>query len=257
VEVSGDFANFRAVYDGLTGEVMRSHVQFLGYHLGNWFRALDSTSEVAPIIKNLQIGLDFAKWHAETEAGSHGIGGSLSWPKDPKERLGMQLLLFRSAVEKGNGDIIAGYGWRFIPSSDRNFNNSARRFIDQVFRPMAAELRRYLEKQMMAVPAADRVVKLDHNSPPYHDLLTALERLEEALRSSNEYEDGEEKEQRIAEVSASRRLLNAPRVALAALTALLRPVVVQFTTKVKDSLITTAAALTSAAILAWLGTHLF
>jgi hypothetical protein len=47
--VDGDFANFRAVYDDLTQEVMRAYVQFLADHISNWFRTLDTTSEVAPI----------------------------------------------------------------------------------------------------------------------------------------------------------------------------------------------------------------
>jgi len=250
--VSGDFANFRAVYDDLTDEVMRSHVQFLTDHLANWFRTLDTTSEVAPIIQKLQSEVDFEPWKKELEV-SIQLNRSLTWPKEPEKRLATQLLLFRSAAEGGNGDVIAGYGWRFIPSQDRSINNSARRFIDQVFRPMATELRRYLEREMTTVPAADRVVPLDHNSPSYREVVDNLERLENALRSSNEYSDEAEKGQRIAEVSASRRLLEAGQVRVEALAALLRPVIVQFTTKVKDNLITAAALAVSSGIIAWLG----
>jgi hypothetical protein len=121
---------------------------------------------------------------------------------------------------------------------------------------MAAELRRYLEREIATVPAADRVVPLDHNSPSYREIVDDLERLENALRSSNEYSDETEKGQRIAEVSASRRLLEAGQVRVEALVALLRPVIVQFTTKVKDNLITAAALAVSGGIIAWLG-HIF
>jgi hypothetical protein len=86
--VSGDFANFIAVYDDLTGEVMRSHVQFLADHLANWFRTLDTSSEVAPIIQRLQSGIDFETWKKELEA-SIRTNRSLSWPKEPEKRLAM------------------------------------------------------------------------------------------------------------------------------------------------------------------------
>jgi hypothetical protein len=60
--VSGDFANFRAVYDELTDEVLRSHVQFLADHLANWLRTLDTTDDVAPIIQSLQSKIEFEPW---------------------------------------------------------------------------------------------------------------------------------------------------------------------------------------------------
>jgi hypothetical protein len=208
MEVGGDFANFRAVYDELTDEVMRSHVQFLADHLANWFQTLDTTSDVAPIVQKLQRRVEFEPWMNEVEA-SVRLNRSLTWPKEPEDRLAMQLLLFRSVAEARNGELIAGYGWRFIPSHDNNINNSARRFIDQVFRPMAAELRRYLERNVASVPAADRIVTLNHNSPDYQHMMSALETLEEVLRSTNDYPDAEEKERVVAEISAGRRLLQA------------------------------------------------
>jgi hypothetical protein len=129
------------------------------------------------------------------------------WPKEPEKRLATQLLLFRSAAEGGKGDVIAGYGRRFTPSQEPSINNSAHRFIDQVFRPMAAELRRHLERELAAVPAADRVVSLNHNSPKYKAAADALEALEDTLTGTNGYPDAEDKEQKIPEVSAARRLL--------------------------------------------------
>jgi hypothetical protein len=233
---SGDFANFRVVYDDLTNEVMRSHVQFLADHLANWFRTLDTSSEIAPIIQNLQSGIDFEPWKKELEL-SIRLNRSLAWPKEPEKRLATQLLLFRSAAESGNGEVIAGYGWRFISSQDPNINNSARRFVDQVFRPMAAELRRYLERQLTAVPAADRLVLLNHNSQQYTDAIEAAEEVEKAIREANDFPDAEEKEQHIAEVSAVRRLLQAARVRVEAIVVLLKPLADLARTKLKDTLV--------------------
>ena len=97
--------------------MIRSHVQFLTDHQSNWFRTLDTTSEVAQIIQKLQSGIDFEPWKKELEV-SIQLNRSLVWPKEPEKRLATQLLLFRSAAEGGKGDVIAGYGWRFTPSQD-------------------------------------------------------------------------------------------------------------------------------------------
>jgi hypothetical protein len=251
VEVSGGFANFRAVYDDLTDEVMRSHVQFLASHLSNWFHTLDTTSKIAPIIQNLQRGVDFVPWRKELDV-SIKLNRSLSWPKDPEKRLATQLLLFRSVAVEGNGDVIAGWGWRFIPSQDTSINNSAQRFIDQVFRPMAAELRRHLERELAAVPAADRTVPLNHNSKEYGDTIEAAEEVEKTIREANDFPDQEEKEQRVAEISAVRRLLQAARVRVEPIVVLLKPLVELAKTKLKDNLVGTAIS----AFLTLLGTLL-
>jgi nucleotide-binding universal stress UspA family protein len=236
VPVSGDFANFRAVYDDLTGEVLRSHMQFLPDHLRNWFEVLDTTREVAPIVQSLQSGLDFKKWRDE-QISNANRGGVLSWPADRAERLGMKLLMFRSSVEEARADFIAWFGHTFLPSSDRNVNNSARRVIDQVFRPMASELRRYLEKEAASVPAADRSVPLNHNSKEFTETVEAAKEVEKAIQEANDFPELEEKEQRIAEVSAVRRLLQAARVRVEAIVVLMKPLAELAVTKLKDNLV--------------------
>jgi hypothetical protein len=86
---------------------------------------------------------------------------------------------------------------------------------------LAAELRRYLEKEAATVPASDRVVTLDHNSPKYRAATDALETLEDAITETNDDPDAEDKEQKISEISAARRLLQAVRVRVAAIGTLL------------------------------------
>jgi hypothetical protein len=183
--ISGDFANFRSTYDFYTDEVMRSHVQFLPDHLANWFRTLDTTSDVAPIIQELQRGIDFESWRKEQEGRASGMGGTIEWPIEPEKQLGMKLLLFRSAAEKRSADVISWFGFVFMPSSDRSIDAAARRFVEQVFGPMARELRRYLERRASEVPAADLIVTLDHNSAAYKDAIAALDTLENVIRGAN------------------------------------------------------------------------
>jgi hypothetical protein len=66
------------------------------------------------------------------------------------------------------------------------------------------------------------------------------------------FPDVEEKEQRVAEVSAVRRPLQATRVRVEAVVALLKPLVEQAKTKLKDTLISMAVT----QLLALLGTLL-
>jgi hypothetical protein len=252
---NGDFVNFRAVFDQLTDEVMRARYQFISDHLCNWFRAIDDTPSISVIVKQLESGLNIHDWWTEYAWPKEMGGGKLKWPEDPEKELGMKLLLFRAFSEARPDRDIGAFGYQHIHVGT-NINDNARAVIDQLFRPMARELRRYLERKVAEVPASDRVVRIDDNSKAYRDVVDALEKLEETLRCANDYSDVLEKDQRVAEVSASLRLLKAAQVRVEALVALLRPVVVQFTTKVKDNLISAAAAKVSTAIVAWLG-HFF
>jgi histidinol-phosphate/aromatic aminotransferase/cobyric acid decarboxylase-like protein len=115
---------------------------------------------------------------------------------------------------------ISNFGFSYFRTG-RDVNDNAHSVIEQVFKPMARELRRYLEQEVSKVPAADRVVRLDHNSAPYRDAIDALEKLEKVLREANDYPDGEDKDQRIAEVSATRRLLQSVRVRVTAVVAVI------------------------------------
>jgi hypothetical protein len=102
---------------------------------------------------------------------------------------------------------------------------------------MEAELRRYLEKQLATVPAADRLVPLNHNSQQYTVTIEAADEVEKTIREANDFLDQEEKEQRIAEVSAVRRLLQAARVRVEAVVVLLKPLAEQARTKLRDTIV--------------------
>jgi hypothetical protein len=216
-------SNFHATYDELTREVLLAMNSFVPERLQEWFSHLDGEPEAAAAIQKLQAGQDFSHWFAMQGRSPQPGAPRLQWPEGNDKRLGMQLLLFRSMAR---GDINAGVlGKIYIPGSGRNINDNAKAFIDQVFRPMSRELIRYLrrvgeEKAEEPVPAADRVVSLDHNSPKYKAAADALETLENALTEANDYPDAEDKEQKIAEVSATRRLLQAARVRVTAVGAL-------------------------------------
>jgi hypothetical protein len=74
-----------------------------------------------------------------------------------------------------------------------------------------------------AVPASDRVVRLDHNSAAYLEADAELTEAIAALRANNAYRasDPEDYEQRLAELEGGQRLLKAPQTRLDAITAVL------------------------------------
>ncbi len=73
------------------------------------------------------------------------------------------------------------------------------------------------------VPAANRTVTLDHNGSGYKRALEAVETVIETVRGDNEYgnRDPEDKEQRLAELSAGKRLLEAGRASVNAVNTVL------------------------------------
>jgi hypothetical protein len=246
--MGGNFVNFRAVYDELTDEVARARYQFLPGHLQNWFATVDATPDVSRIVEHLQSGLDLPTWLQQCEPGR-----TLVWPEQREKRLGMLLLLFRAASQGKVKIEILGFHFLHL---GRDVNANASAFIEQIFVPMARDLRRYLEQQIGSVaiaPASDRIVPLDHNSTAYQDAMHALGTLERVLIEANDYTDLEEKDQRVAEVSATRRLLQSARVRTAAISAVIGPPLLYLTMKFVDTGIGKAAGTAIEKLIALLG----
>lgn len=78
---------------------------------------------------------------------------------------------------------------------------------------------------------------LNHNSKEYTETIEAAEEVEKAIQEANDFPDPEEKAQRIAEVSAVRRLLQAARVRVEAIVVLLKPLGELARTKLRDTLV--------------------
>jgi hypothetical protein len=259
-----NFTNFRAVYDDLTGEVERSSEQFLPDHLENWFRLIDETPGVREIVRELErpIFLTFITWFQEVRkfdtsplSDRSKARSNLTWPQGPDKRLGTQISVFRELAKRN--ETARNFGARFIRESSEA--KAARDLIDHIFMPMARELRRRLEaalgdREDLAIPASDRTVNLNHNSEPYREAVEALDELERALTEANDYPDAEDKEQRIAEVSAARRLLKAARVRIGAVAVLLSSGIVYFTTQLTTTAVGKAASVVVDKIVALLGT---
>lgn len=250
-----DLDNFFSEFDELTQYVIASRHQFFEDNLKRWFEALDETSVIAEVVTSLEYTIDIQQFlkNAANTKGSMVGSGVLNWPAQREKRLGTQLLLFREIASKRIK------GWQFAVdytyAGSNNLNDNVTALADQIFRPFAGDLRRFLKRQTSnSIPASDRVVQLNHNSPEYKNTIDALETLEQTIVEANDYEDVEDKEQKIAEVSAGRRLMQAAKIRVAAISAVLSVPILYLIKKFIDTGIGKAATACYDALLALFGT---
>jgi hypothetical protein len=229
-------------YDELAGDVAGSKYQFFCGNVRRWIDLLDRTPSFSePIRHELEGAADFKVWFEPYRVVAMGHGSrAIEWPRERAERLGIQILLFRRFAA---GDIDPGTFALTILQSGKHINDGIADIVNQIFTPLARELKRYLQRKIVppeatsVVPAADREVTLDHNSKAYAETTMGLDTLVEALEQTNEYCDAEDKQEKIAELSAGRRLLRALRVRYVAITALLGPPLVWLAGKFAGSVI--------------------
>jgi hypothetical protein len=242
--INRNFTNFRAIYDELTDEVGKSREQFLPDHLENWFDVIEETPSVREIVGGLMKAAFLDQLTLIGDIKKPGIENKKRpWPIGRDKRLGVQLCVFKEIAAR---TLLARvFGARFIEGTQPE--EAADQVVKHVFLPMARDLRRRLEsepeeQEEPMAPASDRNVTLDHNSEPYKDVMDALDRLEKAIVEANDYPDTEDKDQRIAEVSAAKRLLLAVRVRVGALVHLAKPLVVTLAKKFVETEIGKAAS---------------
>lgn len=217
------FADIEEDYRDATDDVLRASADTFERALRDWFSVLDADPSVAGRIKALEASVDFENWYAEGEKtqGSFVGSGTLDWARDRSERLGQTLALFRHFARKE--DAYVDFSTSFFYAGSR-YDEMVSKIVRELFEPFARDLLKGLRRAATeAVPAADRVVTIDHNSPQYADAARQLETLEKAVIQSNELPDPAEKERVVAEISAGRRLLQATKVRFRALVELLSP----------------------------------
>ena len=94
-------------------------------------------------------------------------------------------------------------------------------------------------------PGINRAVSLNHNSAQYKETMEALDKVEESVRGSNEYNDDEDKKLRLAEMGAGKELLKSTSVRPAAVRAVLAGTLIYLAEKFAN------APIGEAALLAW------
>jgi hypothetical protein len=207
-------------YDDLTGYVRRSDYDVFASNLASWYAFLNRTSPVDALVKSLENSVNYDEWSKTGLIDQRGTGhGRVKLPSDPDMKLGILIGMFRRLAGDERQSLNFAHSYA---SSARNFNENINDLVGKLFDPLADDLRRRIrriESSESKIPASDRFVNVNHNSPAYKELEESLEELEKNLIALNDYDDPEDKEQRIAEISAGRRLLKATRVRIEGLLA--------------------------------------
>jgi hypothetical protein len=236
-------------YDALTSDVTESLHQQFSESIVRWLTFVELESLSAQLVAGLGKHLSRQDWQNAYATPSAGMGGgTVHLPLEKLDRLGAQLDLFRAV---GRGELSAtDFALGYLRSGTTNLNQMTHDVVRHQFTPMARDLRRHIgqnwdEIMSGGVPASDRIVSLDHNSQSYLELLDALKKVREAVENTNAYDDTDDKEQRLSELSAGETLLHAPRVSVAAIKATTFRCLIYLGNKFADNIV---GALVTAAI---------
>lgn len=220
-----NFDDDLAEYDALTTDVAMSTYDTFRPNFQRWFDLLEETPSFAMVVAHLERDLNFKEWWDRTSERDEYGNTVLTWPKGTDGRLGMQLKTYRAFLE-GKPDVL-GFHATFLRSTDsRVFDIMLGDVRQQVFDPMARDLRRRFVQAAQAeeageIPASDRVVTINHNAPEFAEATAALDSVAEAVRSANDYGDDADREQQLAEITASKGLFASARVRAQAVIAVL------------------------------------
>jgi hypothetical protein len=139
-------------YDAAAEMVAQSRFQFFVPNLRRWFRTVDGYPPFAAIVlQQLNAEIEFDSWYqksAETLQSMVG-SGTLLWPREPQKVLALQLMLFR----KFEREDLTPYDFCsiFLYSAD-DYDVMVRDIVEQLFRPMTIDLRRYLHRVIRNTP---------------------------------------------------------------------------------------------------------
>lgn len=217
-------------FDHYAHEVSVARHQDFARILRQWFRALEQAPEpLRGRIAWLREHFPADRLEKEVIITGRGMVGSgrLNWPDDLEDRLSGQLQLLWALTEKE--DSAWQFAFKFFPGGGNNIDATLAKLVEHLFEPHARELRRYLAKNAekplsgqreVAVPASDRIVRLDHNHPDYLATINAIESTESASIASNEILP-EDRERIKFELDAGILLLKATSARVDAIEAVL------------------------------------
>lgn len=224
------FEQFAADYADLANDVINAGYETYETKLTDWLDFIEREPISKDRIANLQQGFDFDAWYeaAKATVGSMVGSGRLDWAKDRTERLGQQLALFKhfTANDFSWSDFTSNFLW-----AGSRYNDSIRKLNSELFEPFARDLLKDIQRSGTAhqaspeIPAADRIVTLDHNARPYVQAVNGLDQVMDDLQRSNEIgaDDPSTRERIVAELDAGRRLLKASQVRAQAVWAVVYP----------------------------------
>ncbi|RUW52406.1 hypothetical protein EN851_31465 [Mesorhizobium sp. M8A.F.Ca.ET.208.01.1.1] len=226
--MADDVDEFFDDFDHYANEVSAARHQDFARILKQWFQTLEHAPEpLRSRLAWLREYLPAGQLEKEVIVQGRGMVGSgkLNWPDDLEYRLSGQLQLLDALTEKEDSAWQFAFG--FFPGGGNNINATLNQLVEHFFQPHVRELRRYLVKNAEkpitrpeAVPASDRLVRLDHNQPEYLATIDAIAVAESAAVASNEILP-EDRERIKFELDAGILLLKASSARIDAIEAVL------------------------------------
>jgi hypothetical protein len=248
-----DISNLLQEYDELASAVTSASHGLYQSALARWVSLIDEIPAFARECSRLESMNNFSSWYLDLQdrRKGGGMGGpSLDLPLHREAATGMQLALFRH-ISKGEINA-AGFAHSYISPSEPDLNANVYALNNQLFLPTSAAFRRILSRLKdddlksppdlpVAVPASDRIVSVDHNLPAYAETVGALSEVSEAVRGENNFDDPEDKERCVAELSVIPTLIGVNKVRLAVLAAV-GGVLIYIVHKFADAMLSKLAA---------------
>jgi hypothetical protein len=253
--------DFLAEYDQIAYDVQTARRAFFETRLARLFAFLtDEDDNVRSHVEALRRRYPMDRIQSEVLFKREGMGDDIiKLPPDHLDQLSVHLNLFGAMAE---GQLSSEkFSVQYFQSSERNLEIILRNMADGFFEPFVKELRRYIRKNydedppdvdVTTAPASDRVVAINHNSVDYKEANADIARLIELLRAANDYDDPDDKAQRIAELEASQTLLKAPKVRTSALKTLLLDCLAYLGKKLGDGAASELAKRLAAFVMGWL-----
>ena len=225
MEISSDFEED---YQDRLSDVLRSDHRSFAVRLRDWLSLLDNSPESSAVVLELEQGIDFEAWfeQAQTTQGSMVGSGRLNWDADRTKRLGQTLGLVRHLSSQEDAALQFAMGFMY---AGNNLNDNVHKVVEQIVEPFGRDLWKHIvrkSRQATAptpVPAADRLVTLDHNSADYQELISRINQVAREARNLNSLAIEPEFERIEAEIGAGRRLLEAARARVEAVRVVLVP----------------------------------
>ncbi|PBC23476.1 MULTISPECIES: hypothetical protein [unclassified Mesorhizobium] len=222
-----EFQDFLDEYDDLTERLLRARYQDFASLAKRVLLMFDhAPAATSTRIQWLRSLFPIEKIEAEVLVEPKGMVGSgrMNWPQDLEQSLGAQINLLASFTVKDDR------AWQFARdyfySRSNNINDTLHEMTGHLLEPMFRDLRRYLVRQrnnpveINEIPAADRIVRIDHNQPSYQEAIGSIASASEALIGDNAI--GTDDRDRIKfELDAGILLLHAQTVTISAIEAVL------------------------------------
>lgn len=223
-------AQFFDEFDDVSERIVRARHQDFPKLLRRWFATMDEApKQVSDRVRWLKTLVSWDDVRANVLRPIEGMGaGEMEWPDDRENRLSGQLALL-GHLAAGTADDAWGFAHEYFYTSSNKLDDILHELTEHLFDDHRSELRRYIEWNLetpvpegRAVPAADRLVPINHNSDIYQQVINSADKLQAALAGFNGLEV-ETAERVDAEISAGKVLLKSHWVRVAALTAVVVP----------------------------------